>query len=137
MAEARNCPTCGAIFNYIGLRDVCAKCYAVEEELYGVVFRFLRKRENRAATIERIVEVTGVTEEQLHRWVRSGRLKPASFPNLGYPCDKCGALTTTGKLCASCMGEIKQQLELHDAEQDAIALEQEKNRGTYFSQKKK
>ncbi|CAM5562043.1 hypothetical protein LSPH24S_05710 [Lysinibacillus sphaericus] len=41
-------------------------------ELYQIVYRyFLRKRENRAATVERIVEATGAEEDLLyHRWVR-------------------------------------------------------------------
>ena len=96
MAELKNCPTCGNFFNYTGIREVCANCARDEEKMYEEVYRFLRRRENRAATIERIVEVTGVTETLLHTWVRKGRLQPAQFPNLGYPCDNCGKLTTKG-----------------------------------------
>ena len=110
MAELRDCPTCGDFFNYTGLREVCAKCAMNEEKMYEEVYRFLRRRENRAATIERIVEVTGVTETLLHQWVRKGRLQPALFPNLGYPCDNCGKLTTTGKLCDRCTADIKNDL---------------------------
>ncbi|AXI01235.1 hypothetical protein DV702_01035 [Sporosarcina sp. PTS2304] len=137
MAEARNCPTCGEIFNFTGLREVCATCAAKEEKLYEDVYRFLRKRENRAANIERIVEVTGVTESLLHQWVRKGRLQPALFPNLGYPCDKCGALTTTGKLCDSCTEEIKRELSVHDAATELREALAEKERGTYYAQRKK
>ena len=61
MAELRDCPHV-AVFSTIRLRDVCAKCAENEEKMYEEVYRFLRRRENRAATIERIVEVTGVTE---------------------------------------------------------------------------
>ena len=46
----------------------------MKKRMYEEVYRFLRRRENRAATIERIVEVTGVTEDLLHKWVRKGRL---------------------------------------------------------------
>ncbi len=59
MAEVRNCPKCNEFFNYTGVREVCHKCAQSEEELYQIVYRFLRKRENRAATVERIVEATG------------------------------------------------------------------------------
>jgi flagellar operon protein (TIGR03826 family) len=101
MGELKDCPSCGEFFNYTGIRDVCGKCSAQEEKLYDEVFRFLRKRENRAATIERICEVTSVKESLLHKWVRKGRLQPAMFPNLGYPCDSCGKLTVTGN-CVNC-----------------------------------
>ena len=102
MAELRNCPMCDEFFNYTGLREVCHNCAQKEEDMYQVVYRFLRKRENRAANVERIEEATGVDRDLLYKWVRKGRLHPAIFPSLGYPCDNCGRLTTKGKLCEKC-----------------------------------
>ncbi|MFJ7970417.1 TIGR03826 family flagellar region protein [Psychrobacillus sp. NPDC096389] len=118
MGELKNCPSCGEFFNYTGIRDVCNNCAMNEEKLYETVYRFLRKRENRAATVERIVEATGVEEELLHKWVRKGRLQPALFPNLGYPCDNCGKLTTQGKLCENCAQELKSGLRQFEAAQE-------------------
>ena len=115
MGELKNCPSCGEFFNYNGLRDVCNPCAMNEEKQYEVVYRFLRKRENRAATVERIVEATGVEESLLHKWVRKGRLQPAMFPNLGYPCDSCGKLTQVGKLCGKCTEELKSGLRQFEA----------------------
>jgi len=115
MGELKNCPSCNDFFNYTGMREVCNKCAVNEEKLYENVYRFLRKRENRAATIERIVEVTGVEESLLHKWVRKGKLQPAMFPNLGYPCDNCGKLTTQGKLCVNCVADLKSGLRQFDA----------------------
>ncbi|PID21919.1 hypothetical protein CSV61_06790 [Sporosarcina sp. P3] len=135
MAEVRNCPTCGGMFNYTGLRDVCGTCAQAEEQMYETVYRFLRKRENRAANIDRIVEVTGVTSELLYRWVRKGRLQPALFPNLGYPCDKCGALTSTGKICAKCTEEIQSDLRTFDAAEELREAIKAQERGTYYTQK--
>ncbi|MEK4484789.1 TIGR03826 family flagellar region protein [Psychrobacillus sp. FSL H8-0484] len=115
MGELKNCPSCGEFFNYTGLREVCNNCAMNEEKLYEIVYRFLRKRENRAATVERIVEATGVEESLLHKWVRKNRLQPAMFPNLGYPCDNCGKLTNVGKLCASCSQKLQAGLRQFDA----------------------
>ena len=115
MAELRNCPMCGAFFNYTGLREVCHNCAQKEEELYQIVYRFLRKRENRAATVDRIEEATGVNRDLLYKWVRKGRLHPATFPNLGYPCDNCGHLTNSGKLCEKCQNTIKSELRTFEA----------------------
>ncbi|MCG3089589.1 TIGR03826 family flagellar region protein [Sporosarcina cyprini] len=137
MAELRNCPACGEFFNYTGVRDVCAKCAMNEEKMYEEVYRFLRKRENRAATIERIVEATGVTESLLHKWVRKGRLQPALFPNLGYPCDNCGKLTTKGKLCDTCTADLKKELRTFDAAQEFREAVQNSDRATYLSDKRK
>lgn len=135
MAEVRNCPTCGALFNYTGLRDVCGKCADAEEAMYEKVYRFLHKRENRAATIPRIVEITGVQEETIYKWVRKGRLNPALFPNMGYPCDKCGALTKEGKLCTNCQDEIETGLAAFDEAREKEQAEKEKERGTFLARK--
>lgn len=136
MAEVRNCPSCNELFNYTGMRDVCGKCATKEEEMYQIVYRFLRKRENRAATIERICEATGVSETLLHKWVRKKRLLPAMFPNLGYPCDQCGHLTYGAKLCESCVEKLQRDLRMAEAAQDFRENVQKSERGTYLSQRK-
>lgn len=137
MAELRNCPTCGDFFNYTGIRDVCGKCGMAEEKMYEEVSRFLRRRENRAATIERIVEMTGVEETLLHKWVRKGRLQPAMFPNLGFPCDNCGKLTTRGKLCEECTEAIQTDLSRHEAAQEFRKSISDNDRSTYLSNRKR
>jgi flagellar operon protein (TIGR03826 family) len=133
MAELRDCPSCGEFFNYTGVRDVCGKCAMSEEKLYEEVYRFLRRRENRAATVERIVEETGVTETVLYKWVRKGRLQPAMFPNLGYPCDNCGRLTTKGKLCEICTAKIQNDLKKFEAVKEFRESIVEKDKATYLS----
>ncbi|CAM3280479.1 TIGR03826 family flagellar region protein [Filibacter tadaridae] len=137
MAELRDCPTCGGFFNYIGIRDVCGKCATNEEKMYEEVYRFLRRRENRAANIERIVEVTGVTESLLHKWVRKGRLQPALFPNLGYPCDNCGKLTKKGKLCDSCLGNLNNDLKTFEAAKEFREAIEKSDRATYLANQTK
>lgn len=137
MAELRNCPTCGGFFNYTGVREVCVPCAQKEEKKYEEVYRFLRKRENRAATIERIVEVTGVTESLLHEWVRKGRLQPALFPNLGYPCDKCGSLTTSGKLCGTCAAALQSDLKEFEAAQEFRDAVRESDAKAYYTNRGK
>lgn len=137
MGEIKSCPTCGQLFNYNGVREVCASCLMNEEKIYEEVYRFLRRRENRAATIERIVEATGCPEDLLHRWVRKGRLQPAMFPNLGYPCDNCGRLTTTGKLCDKCKDTLQKDLSKFEASQEFRKAITKSERGTYLSDKNK
>lgn len=117
-AEIKSCPSCGNFFNYTGIRDICAVCAQAEEKKYEKVYRFLRKRENRAATVDRIVEETGVDEELLYKWVRRGRLQPALFPNLGYPCEKCGGITKVGNLCESCTTAFQRSLKEFEAAEE-------------------
>ncbi|SOC34953.1 TIGR03826 family flagellar region protein [Ureibacillus acetophenoni] len=136
MAEIRNCPSCGEFFNYTGIRDICHKCAQNEEDMYQIVYRFLRKRENRAATVERIVEATGVQEELLYKWVRKGRLHPAVFPNLGYPCDNCGRLTNKGKLCQNCTDDLKSDLRTFEAAKEFREDIKRREKATYLADRK-
>lgn len=132
-ADIRNCPSCGDLFNYTGIRETCVKCAQKEEKVFEEVYRFLRRRENRAASIERIVEKTGVDTDLLHKWVRDGRLQPTLFPNLGYPCDKCGKLTQSGKLCESCTEALQQDLKQFEAAQEFRENIKKSEEQTYFT----
>jgi flagellar operon protein (TIGR03826 family) len=126
MNEVTDCPRCGDLYVKNAFREICPKCSRAEEDLYQKTFTFLRKRENRAATMERVVEVTGASEEMIQQWVRKGRLQAAQFPNLGYPCDRCGAIIQKGKLCSKCITEIESDLKLHDSEQEFSRAKQDK-----------
>ena len=94
-------------------RDVCDSCWKEEEKQFDIVYKFIRKRENRTATIPQVLEATEVDEDLLLKFVKTGRLKVTQFPNLGYPCDKCGNIIRTGKLCDSCASQLREALEIH------------------------
>ncbi|MGI8385399.1 TIGR03826 family flagellar region protein [Robertmurraya sp. P23] len=137
MAQIETCPSCGDIYVKNQFRDVCQKCWKEEEQAYDQVSQFMRRRENRAATILQVVEAVGIEEELLLKFIRTGRLKVTQFPNLGYPCDKCGTIIRAGKLCEPCALEIKKDLEQH--EQDEAfkeELRKQEKQATYFTTNK-
>ena len=132
--ELTNCPNCDSIFVKNKFRDVCDKCWKEEEKAYETVYQFMRKRENRAATMKQVVESTGVDEELLLKFIRAGRLKLTQFPNLGYPCDKCGAIIREGKLCGKCTEELRKDLEIHTSEEGRRKeIERRDKHATYFA----
>ncbi|BDG37529.1 TIGR03826 family flagellar region protein [Saccharococcus caldoxylosilyticus] len=113
-----NCPNCGSLFVKNQFRHICESCYREEEEAFEKVYRFLRKRENRMATMAQIVDATGVKESLLMKFIKSGRLQLAQFPNLGYPCDRCGRQIREGRLCVNCSKDLNQQLEMLQKEEE-------------------
>lgn len=135
MSELSNCPNCNSVFVKTQFREVCQNCWKEEEKQFETVYQFIRKRENRAATIGQVEEQTGVEEELILKFIRSGRLQITHFPNLGYPCDKCGKIIRTGKLCETCAVELRKELQTHETEE---ARKQQLNRkSTYFTAKDK
>lgn len=129
--DLKNCPNCGNIYVNNAFRDCCDACYKKEEADYDKVYQFLRKRENRAATMETVAKATDVEEYLLQKWVRKGRLQVAQFPNLGYPCDHCGSLITKGKICDKCATAIKQELSTFENEK---TRQEQFNTAVYHSQ---
>lgn len=134
MAELSNCPDCGDIFIKNLFRENCEKCFKEEERMYEIVYQFLRQRKNRAATMDVVIRETGASEKMLYKWIRKGRLQRALFPNLGYPCEKCGNLIQEGKLCKNCISQIKKDLDIFEEEKNRQQEIQERERSrTYYS----
>ena len=129
-----NCPNCNALFMKTKFRDVCEACYQEEEAQFDRVYAFIRKKSNRTATMDQVVEATGVEEELIIKFVKTGKLRIAQFPNLGIPCEKCGAPIRTGRLCASCTDSLRAGLEtLEQEEKRRKELEESKAKTTYFT----
>lgn len=131
MAELANCYNCNAVFVKTA-RNICPKCFAEEEKAFEVVYQFIRKRENREATIPEIVEATGVEEKLIIKFVKDKRLRTTMFPNLSYPCEKCGTKIVTGRLCQKCSEKIIKDVYLHELEEKAMEKERERI-NTYYT----
>ena len=130
--DLSNCPECGEIYIKSKFRDVCEKCWREEEAAYDTVYKYMRKRENRAATMLQVVEATGVSEALILKFIKNGKLQIAQFPNLGYPCDKCGKIIRTGKLCESCASEILSDLKNLEREEE-FKQKMSSHKATYFT----
>jgi flagellar operon protein (TIGR03826 family) len=134
MAELENCPYCDKVFVKNQFRDICNDCWKEEELKYETVYQFIRKRENRTATMEQVVNATGIEETLILKFIRTGKLKLAQFPNLGYPCDKCGAYIREGKICPKCAKELRKGFNSLQAEEERKKQIADRDKhGTYFS----
>ncbi|UFJ40063.1 flagellar protein [Brevibacillus humidisoli] len=115
LGNLANCSRCDTLF-VKKLRDVCPKCYQEIEQEYDRCAKFLRKRENRGATIYQLSDATDVSVKQITKFIREGRISVLDNPNLGYPCESCGTMIRAGNLCETCGKSLKrlidQQLEV-------------------------
>ncbi|MDL4839215.1 TIGR03826 family flagellar region protein [Aquibacillus rhizosphaerae] len=138
MGELANCPRCDALF-VKGLRDICQDCFKKEELAFQTVYDYMKKRANRTATVMQIVEETEVEEDLIIKFVKEKRLRASQFPNLHYPCEKCGNPIIEGKLCGPCskglVTELNKQGEIDKVSQRNKAEDKQKA-NTYYSVKK-
>ena len=135
--ELDNCPNCEAIFVKSAFRDVCEVCAKEEEADFEEVYQFIRKRNNRTASMDQVIEATGVKEERIIKFVKTGRLRLAQFPNLGVPCETCGApVKDGGRLCASCTDGLRKDLAEFEQEQQQQRDIEARNKATYYTKGK-
>ncbi|MFD2615830.1 TIGR03826 family flagellar region protein [Terrilactibacillus laevilacticus] len=133
MAELSNCNYCGKLFVRT-TTNVCPSCRREHEQLFDLVYDFIRDRDNRMASVPEIHEATEVEEKLIYDWIREGRLTPAEFPGLKYPCKSCGTMIQSGQLCSSCQKKIQTELRTF-TEQEKKQQEVLKNSRTYYTKK--
>lgn len=105
MAEIRNCPRCGRIFNYIG-RPICGQCLQDEEEEFKKVKEYIY--EYPGSTISEVSQGTGVTVEKIMRFLRDERLEISSEnSNLVLECERCHRPIKSGRFCEACKKELQ------------------------------
>ncbi|MCY8328264.1 hypothetical protein MOC47_05325 [Bacillus spizizenii] len=133
MGELANCPKCNALFLKTKLQTVCQACIKEEEKSFEIVYKFLRKQENRQSTLSRITEETGVEEELILKFIRQKRIQITHLPNLVYPCERCGTSIREGKFCKACQSDLKTQMDHLDHE-EALKTERENSKkDTYYA----
>ncbi|MBA9026721.1 TIGR03826 family flagellar region protein [Peribacillus huizhouensis] len=115
--ELTNCANCNKLFVKSKFRDVCDVCFKEEEAKFDIVYKYIRKAANRTATMQQVVDGTGVEEELLIKFVKKGRLRLSQFPNLGYPCEKCGTMIKEGRICGNCTNSIRADLAVVEKEE--------------------
>ena len=128
-----NCPNCNSLFVKTKFRDVCDACYKEEEAQFDRVYEYIRKKSNRTASMVQVVEATGVEEELIIKFVKTGKLRIAQFPNLGIPCEKCGTVIRSGRLCETCSASIRSGLETYESdEKRRLEIQEREKKNTYF-----
>ncbi|WP_236096519.1 TIGR03826 family flagellar region protein [Bacillus sp. SB49] len=136
MGEVANCPRCNGIF-IKGSSVVCPNCKQKEESDFQAVYTFMRKKQNRTAVVAEIVAKTGVSEERIRQFVKQKRLHPSQFPNLDYPCEKCGTSISEGRICKGCREDITRGVAVDERnkalENRKRAAEKERVSRTYYS----
>lgn len=135
MGELANCSRCGTVF-VKKARDICQSCFRQEAKDFDTVYAFLRKRKNREATLPEIVEATDVEEVMITKFIKEKRLRASEFPKLSYPCEKCSAPISTGKLCYSCTQDLKADLDIHEKIERKSNEKKQDLSSAYYSFKK-
>lgn len=76
---------------------------------------------------------TGVEEELILKFIRQKRIQISNFPNLGYPCERCGTLIREGRYCLSCDQDLASQMSQLDQLEQLEKEKRNSSKGTYYT----
>lgn len=116
-----NCPNCGKL--YIRIRDLCDVCYREEEETFLKAARYIRDYPR--CSIQEVSDATGVSISQIYEFIRSGRIIAKGYSNWEYPCEICGEIIHSGRVCGKCLNtanELKNHIEKEAENQEKYSL---------------
>ncbi len=100
-----NCARCKKTFAMLN-QPICPECIAEEEAQFEQIKVFLD--ENKGATMEEIIEATGVPIKRIQKFLKDGRLE--GIEGSGLKCSKCGVPVTKGKYCPNCAKKLAENL---------------------------
>ncbi|BBB91688.1 MAG TPA: flagellar protein [Methylomusa anaerophila] len=103
--ELANCPECGKVYLENSYK-MCPDCYHQEEEDAEKVVEYLRDKNK--ATIDEIHKATGVKHKIILHLLRRGRI----VGEILYPCESCGELISSGRICYECSKSLMDQLDV-------------------------
>lgn len=100
------CKWCNKPFQSFGL-SFCPKCIQELDEQYKPVRDYLYDSPN--ATIDEVVEATGVNQRVILFYLRDGRLQMVNSCGL-LRCEQCGASINSGRFCDKCAGKMEERI---------------------------
>lgn len=128
MSDVRNCRKCGKLFNHISGMPICPACRAQLEESFQTVKKYIR--ENPHTDIKEVAEACEVEPGQIQQWIREERLEFTADSPVKLPCENCGTMIRSGKLCDKCKSQLASNLS-HAIEKPRRVIEEpaKKSRG--------
>ncbi|MEA5058890.1 MAG: MerR family transcriptional regulator [Clostridia bacterium] len=104
--QLMKCKWCGRPFQSIGV-GFCPKCLQELDDQYKPVRDYLYDNPN--ATIDEVVEATGVSQRVILYYLRDGRLQMVNSSGL-LRCEQCGAPINSGRFCEKCTNKVEQRM---------------------------
>lgn len=98
--DPKNCKACGKVFFSSGTGVLCQDCAKKDEENFQIVRAFLK--EFPGSKITAVVEITGISEKKILRYLREGRLELMDISSDFLTCVKCGEPIKSGIYCNNC-----------------------------------
>ena len=106
----RECKECGGVMIFKGVGEYhCESCGAVDFDDYGKVRGYIEN--HKGATAAQIEEAVGVSQRNIRRLLKEGRLEIAEGSKVFLRCELCGKQMRSGRYCPECEIKVHRNLE--------------------------
>ena len=102
--KVAHCSDCGRIYQK-NLRGLCHNCASESDRQLQAIDRFMVRYP--ATDTETVAAHVGITPSRIRSWLRQGKLRNDSYPNLCDACDLCQTPIHAGHLCHDCSVRIQ------------------------------
>ena len=99
----RNCCECNRVFAHPTSKE-CPQCHKKRQVDFTMVKQYLQT--NMGATIQMVVEETGVSYERVDEFIKEGRLNVLPTDAVRR-CGVCQAPIQNGRVCGKCRSQLK------------------------------
>ncbi len=97
--EPKVCSNCGKLFNYVFGDTCCPECKELLEKKFAEIKDYVW--DHKGVTIPIVAKEFDISEKIIKQWVKEDRLSLAPG-SAGIPCEKCGKIILSGRLCEEC-----------------------------------
>ncbi|MGB8453945.1 MAG: hypothetical protein WCD89_16665 [Anaerocolumna sp.] len=105
LGETKMCVRCKRMFTYLGYGHFyCPMCRKADEEDFAKVKNYIF--ENGTAPALEVSEVTGISLERIHQYLREGRLEIPENSPIFIKCEMCSVDIRSGRLCPDCASKL-------------------------------
>lgn len=109
--DVKKCSRCGRLFKDDGFNpNLCCSCSALDANDFEKVRDYLY--EYNTATALELSEATGISVEQIERYLKNGRLEIPENSPIFIKCEKCGTDIRSGRLCNNCSISLSNSLRM-------------------------
>ena len=113
MANVANCKKCGALFLQTSKRDICDKCFEVQNKMISEINTFVVMSKEESVPMETILEKFELSRAEFEELFAAGKFVRI-VKKVTMKCTKCGNIVPienkTGTLCVQCAKKLQNEI---------------------------
>lgn len=113
MANVANCKKCGTLFLQTSKRDICDKCFEVQNKLISEINTFVVMSKDEFVPLEDVLEKFDIPRADFEEMFAAGKFVRI-VKKVTMKCTKCGHIVPienkTGTLCVQCTKKLQNEI---------------------------